>query len=220
MSASRAVAPRATRSWRGVAAVGVAVMALSRTAWASAASAAPGLHGGGGGGGGGGSTTVSTGNDVSYSQCGSTLPSATAFAIVGVNGGLADTPNTCLGPTSELSSSELYWALTTASGTTSQPKAGALRQHRRSGQQAPRHRDRRLAHVGKHPVRNVLDDDDPFERHRHGGGELAGLGVAVRVEHGDPGRRVVHGGGGGNRHHRRGKRTDVTGRLPLTCSGA
>ena len=126
MSASRAVAPRATRSWRRVAAVGVAVMALSSTAWASAASAAPGSHGGGGGGGGGGSgggsTTVSTGNDVSYPQCGSTLPSATAFAIVGVNGGLADTPNTCLGPTSGLSSSELYWALTTANGSTTQPK--------------------------------------------------------------------------------------------------
>ena len=94
-------------------------MALTSTAWASAASAAPGSHGGGGGG---GSTTVTTGNDVSYPQCGSSLPSATAFAIVGVNGGLADTPNTCLGPTSGLSSSELYWALTTANGSTTQPK--------------------------------------------------------------------------------------------------
>ena len=95
-------------------------MALTSTAWASAASAAPGSHGGGGGG---GSTTVTTGNDVSYPQCGSTLPSATAFGIVGVNGGLADTPNNCLGIADGLSSSELYWALTTANGSTSQPKA-------------------------------------------------------------------------------------------------
>ena len=95
-------------------------MALTSTAWASAASAAPGSHGGGGGG---GSTTVTTGNDVSYPQCGSTLPSATAFGIVGVNGGLADTPNNCLGTADGLSSSELYWALTTANGSTSQPKA-------------------------------------------------------------------------------------------------
>jgi hypothetical protein len=101
-------------------AVGVAVMALTSAAWASAASAAPGSHGGGGGG---GSATVTTGNDVSYPQCGSTLPSATAFGIVGVNGGLADTPNNCLGPQNGLSSSELYWALTTANGSTRQPRA-------------------------------------------------------------------------------------------------
>ncbi len=100
------------------------VLALTSTAWASAASAAPKSHGGGGGGGGGGSTTVSTGNDVSYPQCGSTLPSTTAFGIVGVNGGLADTANGCLGPVNDvLSSSELYWALSAANGTTSQPKA-------------------------------------------------------------------------------------------------
>ena len=117
-STGRGVAPR---SWRTTVAVGLAVMALTSTAWASAASAAPGSHGGGGGG--GGSTTVTTGNDVSYPQCGSSLPSATAFGIVGVNGGLADTPNNCLGTADGLSSSELYWALTTANGSTSQPKA-------------------------------------------------------------------------------------------------
>ena len=117
-STGRGVAPR---SWRTTVAVGLAVMALTSTAWASAASAAPGSHGGGGGG--GGSTTVTTGNDVSYPQCGSSLPSATAFGIVGVNGGLADTLNSCLGTTDGLSSSELYWALTTANGSTTQPKA-------------------------------------------------------------------------------------------------
>jgi hypothetical protein len=79
--------------------------------------------GGGNGGGGGGSTT--TGFDVSYPQCGSTLPTPTAFGIVGVNGGLANDLNSCLGPTSSYPSytqSELYWAITTSVGGTSQPK--------------------------------------------------------------------------------------------------
>ncbi|WP_225437197.1 glycoside hydrolase family 25 domain-containing protein [Arthrobacter sedimenti] len=44
------------------------------------------------------------GNDVSYPQCKTLLPSSTAFAIVGVNGGLASTTNTCLGD-------QLKWAL-------------------------------------------------------------------------------------------------------------
>lgn len=43
------------------------------------------------------------GYDVSYPQCGSSLPKDFAFAIVGVNGGLATTPNECL-------SSQLKWA--------------------------------------------------------------------------------------------------------------
>ena len=56
-------------------------------------------HGGGGGGGGGtGGTggTSNTGIDVSYPQCGASLPSGEAFAIVGVNGGLANNYNSCL----------------------------------------------------------------------------------------------------------------------------
>src|ERR1039457_2468788 len=36
------------------------------------------------------------GNDVSYPQCGVTLPSQQAFGIVGVNEGLANTTNPCL----------------------------------------------------------------------------------------------------------------------------
>jgi hypothetical protein len=56
-----------------------------------------GGHGGSGGGpGGGGTTSTTTGIDVSYPQCGDALPGNEAFAIVGVNGGLANTYNPCL----------------------------------------------------------------------------------------------------------------------------
>jgi hypothetical protein len=55
-----------------------------------------------------------TGNDVSYPQCGKTLPSGQAFGIVGVNDGLANTTNPCL-------AAEIAWAQI-SSGTTSQPK--------------------------------------------------------------------------------------------------
>ncbi len=82
-----------------------------------------GGHGGTGGGGGVGSTT--TGFDVSYPQCGTTLPTHAAFGIVGVNGGLANDLNPCLGPSSSYASytqSELYWAVSASVGGTSQPK--------------------------------------------------------------------------------------------------
>jgi hypothetical protein len=72
-------------------------------------------HGGGGGGSGGGS--ASTGYDISYPQCGAPYPSAPAFGIVGVNGGLANDANSCFG-------SELQWALASSGLTTpAQPKA-------------------------------------------------------------------------------------------------
>ena len=79
--------------------------------------ARPAHSGGGGGGGGGGSTT--TGFDVSYPQCGTTLPTSTAFGIVGVNGGVASNLNPCFGPSSSYpySQSELYWAVSTSTGT-------------------------------------------------------------------------------------------------------
>jgi hypothetical protein len=60
-------------------------------------------------------SSTPTGNDVSYPQCGKTLPSRQAFGIVGVNHGLANTTNPCL-------AAEIAWAQT-SSGTTSQPKA-------------------------------------------------------------------------------------------------
>jgi hypothetical protein len=47
------------------------------------------------------------GYDVSYPQCGSSLPDRFAFAIVGVNGGRVYSPNPCLGP--GLVPSQLAW---------------------------------------------------------------------------------------------------------------
>lgn len=61
-----------------------------------------------------GSRSVPLGNDVSWPQCGKTLPSDHAFGIVGVNGGLATTTNPCL-------AEQLLWAAR-ATGLTSQPK--------------------------------------------------------------------------------------------------
>ena len=100
-----------------VSAAGALCLLLAGAAPAFAAK--PGGHGGGGG-------TATTGNDVSYPQCGATLPSAPAFGIVGVNGGLANDLNPCLGPTSSYPSysrSELYWAAADSTGVTTQPKA-------------------------------------------------------------------------------------------------
>ncbi len=57
-------------------------------------------------------TASGTGNDISWPQCGGSFPSGQAFGIVGVNGGLANTLNPCLGAYKggSLSTSELYWA--------------------------------------------------------------------------------------------------------------
>lgn len=54
------------------------------------------------------------GNDVSYPDCDGSLPRHQAFAIVGVNGGLAYNTNPCL-------AAELSWART-STGTSDQPK--------------------------------------------------------------------------------------------------
>ncbi|HET9733369.1 MAG TPA: hypothetical protein VFP54_11905 [Acidimicrobiales bacterium] len=105
---------------------GVVGVALVVGSAAPALAARPAGHGGGGGGGGGGGTATPTGNDVSYPQCGSSLPAGPAFGIVGVNDGLANTLNPCLGPSSSYPSyteSELYWAVASATGGTSQPRA-------------------------------------------------------------------------------------------------
>jgi hypothetical protein len=59
-------------------------------------------------------TTV--GYDVSYPQCGKTLPSGQAFGIVGVNGGLATTANPCL-------AAQLTWAWKSSGTVLPQPKA-------------------------------------------------------------------------------------------------
>ena len=50
-----------------------------------------------------GGSSPTTGYDVSYPQCSTSYPSNPLFGIVGVNGGLANTPNPCLGD-------ELHWA--------------------------------------------------------------------------------------------------------------
>ena len=49
------------------------------------------------------------GYDVSHPQCGEDLPDAPAFAVVGVNGGLATRPNPCL-------AEQLAWAAQEATG--------------------------------------------------------------------------------------------------------
>ncbi len=59
-------------------------------------------------------TTV--GYDVSHPQCGTTLPSGRAFAIVGVNGGLSIKANPCL-------ATQLRWAAGSNGSVTTQPKA-------------------------------------------------------------------------------------------------
>jgi hypothetical protein len=68
-------------------------------------------------------TVVPTGNDLSYPQCGTTFPVSPAFGIVGVNGGLANDLNPCLGTSGTYLQSELYWANAATTGATSQPKA-------------------------------------------------------------------------------------------------
>jgi hypothetical protein len=60
-------------------------------------------------------SSAPAGNDISYPQCGATLPSSQAFGIVAVNDGLANTSNPCL-------AAEIAWAKA-SSGGTSQPKA-------------------------------------------------------------------------------------------------
>lgn len=65
-------------------------------------------------GGNSGGMSPAPGMDVSYPQCGSTLPTAPAFAVVGVNGGKASTFNNCF-------STQMAWA-NGVSGGTQQPK--------------------------------------------------------------------------------------------------
>lgn len=56
-------------------------------------------------------STTPLGNDISYPQCGKSLPKTQAFGIVGVNGGLATTTNPCL-------KDQLIWANKSVGGTT------------------------------------------------------------------------------------------------------
>lgn len=84
---------------------------------------APSAYAAGGHGKPGGGSSGSTGNDISWPQCGTTFPSGQAFGIVGVNDGLANTLNPCLGPDSGgTSGSELAWALGSSGSVAAQPK--------------------------------------------------------------------------------------------------
>lgn len=58
--------------------------------------------------------TNKTGNDISWPQCGKTLPVSQTFGIVGVTGGLATNTNSCL-------TDQLAW-VRTSSGKSQQPK--------------------------------------------------------------------------------------------------
>jgi hypothetical protein len=59
---------------------------------------------------------VQVGYDVSYPQCGTTLPRDRAFAAVGVNGGLSTRANPCL-------AAQLGWAWGSSGAVAAQPRA-------------------------------------------------------------------------------------------------
>ncbi len=59
----------------------------------------------------GSTSTTPLGIDISYPQCGKTVPKTQAFGIVGVNGGLATTTNSCL-------KEQLVWASKSVGGAT------------------------------------------------------------------------------------------------------
>jgi len=62
------------------------------------------------------SAATTDGYDVSYPQCGTSLPRDHAFGVVGVNGGLSTRGNPCL-------ASQLTWALGSSGVAGSQPRA-------------------------------------------------------------------------------------------------
>jgi len=102
----RPVGFRGARSLVVAAAVAVAMLGASSPVGARSTTAST-------------TTASTTGNDISYPQCGRTFPSGQAFGIVGVNGGLANRLNPCLGEyNGGLSTSELFWAW----GSTGSPK--------------------------------------------------------------------------------------------------
>jgi hypothetical protein len=80
-----------------------------------------------------------TGYDVSYPQCGASLPTNVSFAMVGVNDGIVYRANPCLGTgdgTSELAWAERYEPVPILYANTGDP-GPALSSHWPSGQTAP-----------------------------------------------------------------------------------
>lgn len=95
---------------RGALAIAL-VLSISISGVGTAAAARPS----GGGGGGHTSGTTTLGYDISYPQCGSSLPSGQAFGIVGVNGGTAAKVNGCL-------ADQLTWAYASTGAVATQDK--------------------------------------------------------------------------------------------------
>jgi hypothetical protein len=62
------------------------------------------------------SAPTTIGYDVSYPQCGTTLPRDRAFAVVGINGGLSTRANACL-------AEQLTWAWGPSGAVSAQPRA-------------------------------------------------------------------------------------------------
>jgi hypothetical protein len=64
------------------------------------------------------------GNDISYPQCGKSFPSGATFGLVGVDDGIANRQNPCLGPDGGgAGTSELYWGSRRAGGAGQAPVA-------------------------------------------------------------------------------------------------
>ncbi len=118
MRPSAGAVPDAVGGWVSRVGVAVGVMCLGAT---SALAAAPPVVGARPRSG-----VVATGNDISFPQCGAAFPTGQAFGIVGVNDGLANSLNPCLGPPASaptLAGSELDWAASTSVGAAGQPGA-------------------------------------------------------------------------------------------------
>ena len=113
-------------------------------------------------------TTV--GYDVSYPQCGKSLPSDRAFAVVGVNGGLSTKANPCL-------STQLAWASKSSGAVPAQPRAQVYLNTANPGE--VRSQVTTWPKTGTHAVRHVRRQ------------QLRGLLLPVRLGAGEQQRRLL-----------------------------
>lgn len=102
------------------------------------------------------SATTPSGVDVSYPQCGTNLPAGKPFAVVGVNGGLANNYNSCL-------ATEWQYALSSLGGT----------------QQAPA---QAYINTGD-PGNSVADWPSPSQLGSYGSTSVSGLGTCGYAKH-------------------------------------